>query len=366
MKIHPKRPETKYVAPNGKEYDFLKCERHFLKHINKGKGGYVVCTGVRKTANGLETECLAHIYADPQTFGFDFAADAQIAKSRSSSYNVISGWVEEWFHLVKNDKSDGSGTYTTRELCTGRYCEHCKRNAPKVFGSRFYHAFSWSAWKYVVEPLNEELEKYCKCGGYITPIAYVCKACEGVLEHMTDQCPSCGSDDLYIEADPSKRDCHSATCNQCQTHWELLEARDEVLRKKVTNPMTCPHCNHEGLPKLILECSEEGCDGHPHSIYDCQLVIHKESEEQTAHTKISAWSIQEPDPKLFDPKFQGDDEIGEKIAKRNHEDVPLDKIDDFIPDLPHEQARILNKKNPFVESGEEDPTRHTDWSTPDV
>lgn len=344
IKIHMRRPVAPYKNPKtGKMSTWVKVDRHWLPWLNNGKGGYVVCTG---------DQCLVDIYSNPQKFGFDMPADVNLAKSRTSGYMVVDGLVEEWFHLVQvPSRKDPSKTYTERMRCSGRHCEGCKDKLPKVFGNRFYHAISWASWRYVFEPVAEELERFCKCGGYIMPVHYACKACNTPLVHMTDCCPGCASEDIAIEADPASERCHMASCNKCGLEWALLEYKDANLRKQVTNEVKCPACGHDDTPKLILNCSEKGCEGKPHTLYDVQLTLQKESDDKNAHLKVVKWAIQDLDGRSFDPAHQGGGEAAEKIAKRNAEPIPLDKIDDFLPLPPHAQAKLLNVKNPFVNQG---------------
>jgi RNA polymerase subunit RPABC4/transcription elongation factor Spt4 len=287
-----------------------------------------------------------------------------MAKAQTSNYNVISGIVEEWFHLVKEPKKKGEGFWTNYVKCTGRHCDLCKEDAPKVFGKRFYYSISGATWRFLIEPLMEELNRYCHCGGYIVPLNYVCKNCKTVLIHMGDECPGCGNEDIAIDADPKSKTAHTASCPKCNLTWDLLECRDPELSKLATNPQfECPSCGHTDFPLLVEACSTEGCEGHPHDIYDCQITIRKKSEERAAHTDILSWNIQELDPRTFDPAFQGGGEYGEKLAARNREPIPLDEVSDFVPEPPHVQAKVLDLKNPFTDkSGDDDKSKFSKWT----
>jgi hypothetical protein len=113
--------------------------------------------------------------------------------------------------------------------------------------------------------------------------------------------------------------------------------------------MKCTACGHEDTPKLILECSEANCTGKGYTLYDVQLTLQKESDDKNAHLKVLKWTIQDIDGRVYDPAQQGGGEAAEKIAKRNAEPIPLDKLDDFLPLPPHAQAKLLGVTNPFVE-----------------
>jgi hypothetical protein len=77
------------------------------------------------------------------------------------------------------------------------------------------------------------------------------------------------------------------------------------------------------------------------------MVIKKDSGDKKYHLVVDDWKIKEPDPRLFDPKYQGDDDIAEKIAEKNAKPLPLEQI--FASDPPHVQSKVVNLTNLFAD-----------------
>lgn len=365
VRVHFGMPDELYKDPDSELLlPWKKGERHYLPFMNNGKGGYLEC---------LEESCLVCAHSNPQAYGFaNVPADNDLAKQAPDTYYAIGGWIEEPFHLKDTQsKTDSNKTYKKKVLCEGRPCEHCDEGIPKVFGRRFYTTFSYSQWKWVIYPLMEEIDRSCTCGGYRFPTHYSCPSCNHRLMDMTESCPGCGStdeNDIQINADT-----HEAVCSACDERWYLLEALNKKLSEFAGSNYKCPNCNKANRPQVNLVCSEPGCEKDGHSIFDCRISFYKEGEGKQARLKVANWKIEDPDPRLFDAKFQGDDETAEKVAKSNHDSLPLSEI--FQPEPPATQARLINRKDLFGNSGNENKeeeqqdsgnkTRYARYSKPD-
>lgn len=336
-RIHLIRSEELYPdAESGFEFPWYRGKRHWLPKTKR----YLECGG--------ET-CLICAHANPAEFGLDMSPDQDCAKAPAKSYNAVGGVIEEPFHLVDVPKKDGSGTYKSRERCTGRTCKYCKAKDPKVYGNRFYYTFSTPQWRFAIEPVMEKVERFCKCGGYRYPSHYACEDCGEVIIDMTNHCLSCGAkvEDGDIDIDS---DSHRAECKKCGTNWSLLECEDPELEEAANSPTRCPKCGHTGYPEVVLVCSDpedKDCPGDPYDIYDVSMVLRKDSNDKKYHLVVDSWEIKEPDPRLFDSQYQGGDEIAEKIAEKNAKPLPLAEI--FKADPPHVQAKLVNLPNPFAD-----------------
>lgn len=358
-KLHFDRPEKLYKdIDSAQEFPWKRGRRHFIPGGGKrGKGAYVECAGDR---------CLTCAYGNPQRFGFKIEPDKTLVRQEAEVYLGISGWVEEWYHLVeqkKEGKKDADGsqqTFVSREQCEGRNCEHCAKKKKKVFGSRFFNAFSDAQFRHLMSEVYEKVERVCQCTGldgqhgYIYPPAYACSnpECGGggtVLIDLMLSCPSCGdASEGGFEILPNPEN-HSAVCQRCSTEWSLLESEDNELAKRANEIVRCPECKNEDYPKPIYYCTTDNCDVLPHDIYDCQLTLRKEGTGKQTKLVVVDWKIQEPDPRLFDAAKQGEGEAADLVAKRHREHIDLDHV--FAPDVPAAQADILKRDNLFKDAG---------------
>jgi hypothetical protein len=330
-RVHFVRPEKMYPDPvSGLEFPWYRGRRHWLPRAQR----YLGCGN---------DQCLVCAHANPAKFNIDgVAPDPDCAKSPPKGFNAVGGLIEEPFHLVDMPRKDGTGTYKSRERCTGRTCKHCAAKAPKVFGNRFYYSFSTPQWRFAVEPVMEKVERFCRCGGYRYPSHYACEKCGEVIIDMTNQCASCGArvEDGDIDIDSET---HRAECRKCQTSWSLLECEDPELEEAANNPVRCPKCGHTGYPSVVLVCTTDGCTSDPYDIFDVSMVLRKDSNDKKYHLVVDEWKIKEPDPRLFDAKYQGGDDIAEKIAEKNKQPLPLEQL--FAPDPPNVQAKLTNLPN---------------------
>jgi hypothetical protein len=358
IRLHFDRPERLYKdVDSDTMLPWKRVRRHYLPGFGKGKFGiYVECALDR---------CLTCAHGDPLRYGFgNMEANALLSKCEAGVYNALSGWIEEWYHLVDKpkDKKGDKGetlTYISREPCMGKSCEHCQKKRRKVFGQRFFNAFSEAQWRALMNEVYEKVERTCQCKdaagehGYLYPIAYVCSnpGCgEGgtVLVDVMMSCPQCGDaaeGGFEILPNPER---HSAVCQKCSTEWSLLESEDAELAQRVNELVKCPECGQSDYPKPVYYCTTEGCAGEPHDIYDCQITLKREGEGKQSKLIVLGWKIQEPDRRLFDPKLQGEGEGADAVVKRHHEHLNLDDI--YAPDVPAAQAEMLGLTNLFKDA----------------
>jgi hypothetical protein len=350
-KVTLDRPKTGgYLdTKHGVKFPWKRIKRHYLPGAGKN-GAYVVCSD----------QCLVCAYREPAKFGFE---DVEPIESLADNYGtggyVISGWVEEWYHLAEEERRDKKGTYLSRVRCLSRNCKHCSEKTQRVFGNRFHHVFSTPTWQLSVDPVHERIERVCKTceGGFMWVPNYSCPKCEAVLFDLST-CDNCTNHevehDVGIDADT-----HVAKCQTCDTEWSLLESDDPDFAKAVSKEVGCGNCGEQVYPSPSLICTTEECEGSSHDLYDAQLHIRKEGEKKQTRIIIQNFSIQEPDPRLFDPKYQGDDaEKAKKVAERHAESLDLDQI--YAPDPPSRVAELLNVPNLFA--GQQSKREHKRWA----
>lgn len=341
-KVHFARPEKKYVDPiTGDEEDYLLVTEHFVKSANKGKGGGVRCGPT----------CVVCAYTNPQEFDLEgVEINEGLAKCDPKDQFVVAGWVEAKYHIVEEaGKRDPSKTFKVRRRCEGQKCQYCKKGLPLVFGNRFYHGFSHTAWSNALFEAGTRAGQMCKCGGYVFAAEYKCSKCDALLYDAAAECETCGGTDISLEIEDGEGDYDAgvwAHCGSCHKQWALCVLDNEALAEKVLNEVRCSECGEVELMEPVDECTEEGCDGDPYDIFDCQLTIKKESEQQTASLVVTDMKLREPDSRLFDPEHQGPD--GEKDAETMK--TPLDLNDAYKPQTSQEQAQLLGVRDPFAPS----------------
>lgn len=347
IRLHFQKPVKPYEDrfDKGVFYNWLRGKSHWIpsaKRVNQcSPDQCIVCAG-----------------ANPQAFDLDLFPNLDLAKFEPKGYTAVSGWIEEWFHLREKKRDNGDGTYKVRELCEGRDCEGCRDKVTRVFGQRFWYAFTETQWSNCIEPILDKVSRSCRCGGYLFPSHYRCEKCDTVLFDMTNSCPHCG-DSVDVDIDP---DTHAAECKQCGRQWSLLECEDDRLEEMADSIYVCPKCEHSGYPRVKLVCSN-GCkeDGDPHDIFDAQITLHRDSDQKQYNLLAKSFKIQPPDPKLFDPQYQGGGEDGNKIVGYHKECLDLEKVLPLLP--PHAQAREIHFKNPWA--GQDMGSTHARYSTPD-
>ena len=148
---------------------------------------------------------------------------------------------------------------------------------------------------------------------------------------------NCGSDHVALDPDTME-----AECMACKFTWSADPAANEGIMKKVREPCTCQHCGASNVyPKPELVCPTCGDNNKPRSIFECQLTLKKSGQKKDTRLYVSSWKFQEPDPRLFDPQFQGHDpEWNTKIADANRNPIDLDEL--LGAETPEVQAQLLN------------------------
>lgn len=321
----------------GVSYPFLPFEQHYVPSARNGKGGAVRC----------HDKCVVCAYTNPHMDKFKdldlshVEVIKNLAECDARIYFAVSGWIEEWFHLVEEQRKDGDGTFHKRVRCKGRGCDMCAEGGMKVFGNRFFNAFSKKAWNEAIFGKNEEIERSCKCGGDIYIPHYVCRKCEEMVVDVCNQC-DCGSEEIALDLDSGV-----AECQACQLTWNIYNA--EAIQEQINDELECPHCKHVDVPEPHYVCTEDECDAKPYDIFDAQLVVRKASGEKTAEMVCDGAKVQEADERLFLPKYQGDDEWAQKVADSFKKAIDLSET--YPIQTPAEQCQLLGVRNPFSNTG---------------
>lgn len=280
-------------------------------------------------------------------------------------YYCISGWVEEWYHLVESDKKDRQGNpYLNRVPCEGKGCKLCKAKVPMVFGNRFWFDAKGGLWRGDFDAIWEQLERQPKDGGYVFPSHYQCTNCHEVLSFydkkrdddvvldVTNSCSRCGADGDQLEIDDET---HSVTCGSCGLEWSLLAHDDKTMRWYLDNEHICNNCGAKTYPEPVMVHSDGAEEWETPDIFDCQITLKKGQ-----YVEVDSWKIQEPDPRLFDPQFQGLNDFGEAVAKGQVQQMEtLLDLNKVHPQLdPEDQAELLGVPNLFDEVPSQGGSKH--------
>lgn len=309
--------------------------QHWVPGVGKGKGRFIDC-------GSPDAPCLVCAYTDPQSLGLDVEINTSMAKCYRDMYIGVAGWIEEWFHMVPV-KKDGK-EYKNRVMCEKRGCQYCKEGHIKIFGTRFYTQFSYPQWRAVFEPLEQQVQTHCQCGGRLAVFDYLCANCETPLVDFLTTCAQCGGENISVDFDQDV-----AMCEDCSAEWSIFEYADAELVNTVRNDVKCPECGHNDIlvPRLGCAMPGEGCgeEPNPYSIFDVSMVLQKKDKR----LEVLKWNIAEPNEKLFDPEHQGPDkEIAEKVAKRNEQVIDLNEV--FETMSASEQSALLGLENPWSTS----------------
>ena len=303
-----------------------------------------------KSRNGLFMECgvdrgdpcVVCAYSRPTVFGLsNVAADATMAKFAAKTYYSVSGWVEEEYHSVDVENYTGEGTHKERWRCEGRGCEYCAKKYPKVYGTRMYMEVSPGQWRGAFQDLHKKIEnRYCRCGGTIYVPNFTCAGCGEFLLDVCTYC-SCGSGDVALDVDQGQ-----AVCGGCGASWSAFYTEHPKVYEASNEPHVCPNCRHKGFPKPTRICSTEGCEVSPYSVFDCQLTVRVTGTKKEKRLIIDNYKIQEPDPRLFDPSLQGDNEWGPIMAEAHRSPINLEEV--LKSKSVDDQCLALEKANPFT------------------
>lgn len=338
--MHLARPEQLYTHPKkpDEQYPFRPSYRHFIKGGGKqGKGLYVECWDGKR--------CVTCAYTNPQKYDLEIEPNSWLAQFKSGFYVSTAGWTEEWYHNVKlyrDDNDPSKGTFFARERCQGRGCELCADGVERIFGNKNFITFSPNLWRTLLELQSDVAELYCTCGDRRFIPEYNCKNCSAIIIDVCRSCERCESEDIAVDDETFE-----AECQNCQETWSILAAANEGIMKEVNREHTCHECGEKALPKPLNVCMDGDCGGRPKSIFDMQLTLKVTGTKMDKKLHVLDWRFQEPDPRLFDPAYQGSDpEWAEKIAQGNAKVINLDQI--LKADDPDTQAQNLNVDNPFA------------------
>lgn len=319
-------------------------------------------------------------------------------------------YILDWYHLVTLKKQGNDIVYTKnpgkddktwreRELCSGRGCKLCQDDWPKVFGKRGWHDFSFGRWWGVIDPQREVMERWPKEGGYVYPLYYQCpnEACvddngtRNIMRIVHNDvpvdldialaCQKCGaqadpedpdSDPLLIDEDK-----HMVECSECGNRSPLLAQDDpDGLKIILQHTHTCQHCGEEGYPEAVYEHMWTEQDEDPgaetlqewtnYDLFDHTLTLYKEGKEGRHQFHITEAELSpEPDPKLFDPQFQGagvlDDKTVEREIERMKEHLDLSKA--LEPTDPSDVAEFLEVPNLYDSEVSGEQKRRVAWKS---
>lgn len=334
-KVHFMLPEKMYRHPTSEgEFPFRAGCRYWIPWGGKNRKGTYLEVGEK---------CLVDVYKNPGKFGLSIDPLKKLRELRPQIYYSTAAWIEEEFHLVEKQNSSGDGTYRERERCTKLGCPHCASKWPKVFGRKVYLDINMSHWNQTIYDIQERVSSNCKCGGFIYTSHYTCEKCENSLVDFANRCFSCSSNEVSINIDDAE-----AACRKCGATWSLYEVDNPEIRKVVNDDIVCPKCKHKGLPIPVQNCTTKNCPKDPYSIYDCQMKMQLVSgpSGKNKELRIDDVRVQPPDPKLFNPAYQGvGKEDGEKGAAFMTRPIDLDKM--LAPLDIDEEALAIGLANPF-------------------
>jgi hypothetical protein len=343
IKVHFSYPEKPYVHPvNSKKLPFRVGKQHFIPFGGKrGKGTYLECGA------DIGEPCIVHAYKNPEAYGLQNVAPQDIDQQGARIYYAVGGWIEEWYHLVeyyKDENDTAKGTYHRREKCEGRGCQYCGENLPKVFGNKFYTTFSPGQWQHSIHDLNKQIENmFCKCGGSIYVPSFYCSGCQKVILDVALTCDACQSDGVEIHSDTNE-----AECPKCHARWSARYTDHDKILPATKERHKC-ECGANALPVPSRVCSTPDCAVDPYGVFDCQLTLRTTGADKERRMVIDDYKIQEPDPRLFDPQFQGGDALAVKIVESHKKPMDLEYL--LRPMSAEEQAKEVKLANPFTASG---------------
>ena len=216
------------------------------------------------------------------------------------------------FHEVKVKKEskskkakDGKIEVTEYRECRGKRCKYCKKGVEKTFGRRMYWPLGPMHVEQLVNIETAVLGRQCKCGGKISPRAFICPECEDAVRDLDD--------------DP-------------------IEEKGE-LKKLRTEEHQCPHCDYYGMLIEYPECDD--CDDpRPLTLWDVEMEIYKSGEKTQSVIQASDFSP-------ISVKLKA--KVKDKMKPYN-----WDKLFSYRLLKPEEQAKLLNLENPFSGKGKDE------------
>lgn len=337
-KVHFTLPEKPYRHPDtGLEFPFRFGQRYWVPWAGKDHKGAYIEVG--------EQDVIA-AYKNPAAYGLKIEPKSKYNKLDPKIYYAVSGFVEEWFHLVKKQNPNTQAEYHERERCVGHNCEHCKKQIPKVFGKKVYFEIARTHWNESIFSVNERVGSNCKCGGFIYTPHYECQQCHELLVDVMHRCFSCGKENIALNTESAE-----AECQDCHATWSIYESDNPEVSKVVNKDMKCPKCGFEGLPTPSIVCTN--CQKpDAFGVFDCQMKIMMvgSADGKSKEMRIEDVVVQPPDTRLFEAKFQGPEaEQAQKTVDFFAKPMNLDTL--LAAPTPDEQATTLGEANPFSSKG---------------
>ena len=123
VRVHFSEPEEMYEHPDDPDVKlwYYTGERYYVPHVGEN-GKYFHTDG----------NTVIDAWRDPEKFNLDLKPLEKLQDPNvkpAQLFYAVSGWIEEWFHVVE-EKNRRTGTaYKVRELCTGPGCELCESGA---------------------------------------------------------------------------------------------------------------------------------------------------------------------------------------------------------------------------------------------
>ena len=289
-------------------------------------------------------ECVSCAYANPGLYNLNVEPDTKLKEFNPMVYYAVSGWIEEEFHLMDVNNRDGDGTHKERWRCEGKGCPQCVDGWPGVFGNRFYMEMSPPQWALTIHDLHTRIQNsMCRCGGTIYVQYFKCEKCERMLVDVMSYCDKCRSDNVGLDVETGM-----AECGNCHNRWSANYQNSAIISAKTKEKIVC-ECGYSGKPKPHRFCSTEGCAVDPYTVFDCSLVLRSTGEKKNKRVIIDNSEICEPDARLFDPAYQGNDEWSDRIVEAHLKSLDLDYL--LKAPQTHEQAALLRKPDPFANAG---------------
>lgn len=211
---------------------------------------------------------------------------------------------------------------------TAQACDGCQQQHGFVFGDHKYIQVGKNQLSDILA-IDNELKSTCKyCGSGVLLVAF-----------------KCGNEKCGVEV-----------VDIGQSGW--VQAQVDSFSK---TSMHCTTCNYQGLPGSVYECgygSVPGCadntKGMPLSIFDVVLWLQREGENIKSKIAVKRWV---PISKFTLP--DGSLPGGKPLESALLDIAPktFDMKLTFAPLNPTEQARSVNRSNPFLAQPAQPPTQ---------
>jgi hypothetical protein len=342
VRVHFSHPESPYIHPStGSQLPYRVGARHFIPYGGKRGNGQMIECGYP-----LGLPCVVCAYENPGAYELQNIQKQSIDEKGAQLYVAVSGWVEEEFHLVDvQNRENPAESHKERQRCLIRGCQDCQDGWPKVFGTRFYTEMSVAQWDNVIADLNRSIKNsFCRCGGKIYVPSFSCPNCQVIMEDVALTCEHCHATNVQIDPESD-----TAVCMSCQSRWSAVYTTYVDLTKRMHGRSVCKNCHKEVKPVPNRWCSTPNCQIDPYDVFDCQLVLRMTGQKKDRKLVVDSCSIQEPDPMLFDPAWQGGDAKAGQVVENHRKPMDLNYL--LKPLSSAEQAKLLNLPDPFMAMG---------------